>query len=178
MVGFELQTPPGRNIAITTASIAEKPILRQLLELYQYDFSEFDGGDLGPLGLYDYPYLDHYWVESDRAPYLVRVDGNLAGFALVTRYDYFTGLKDNWVLAEFFILRKYRCQGIGEYAACFIFDRYPGNWQVAQITENTGATEFWRKVISRYTGGEYEEKILGSQHWHGPIQAFLSHSQT
>ena len=60
----------------------------------------------------------------------------LAGFVLVARYNYLTGLKDAWVLAEFFIMRKYRHQGIGLQAACLIFDRFVGNWQVAQITEN------------------------------------------
>jgi predicted acetyltransferase len=139
------------NIEVEPAAIEERPILRHLMELYQYDFSEFDGSDIGPLGLFDYPYLDHYWVEADRSPFLVRVDCRLAGFVLVARYNYLTGVKDAWVLAEFFIMRKYRHQGLGEHTACQIFNRFPGNWQVAQITENTAATAFWRKVIARYT---------------------------
>jgi hypothetical protein len=98
------------NIEVAPATIAERPILRHLMELYQYDFSEFDGADLTPIGLYDYPYLDHYWVEPERSPFLIRVDGNLAGFVLVARYNYLTRLKDNWVMAEFFIMRKYRHQ--------------------------------------------------------------------
>lgn len=145
-----------------------------MLELYQYDFSEFDGSDLGPMGIYDYPYLDHYWVEPDRSPFLVRVDGNLAGFVLVARFNYLTGQKDAWVLAEFFIMRKYRHQGVGEYVARFIFDRYPGNWQVSQINENSTATFFWRKVISRYTNGHFQEQLLENEHWHGPVQTFIS----
>lgn len=145
-----------------------------MLELYQYDFSEFDGSDLGLMGIYDYPYLDHYWVEPDRAPFLVRVDGNLAGFVLVARFNYLTGQKDAWVLAEFFIMRKYRHQGVGEYVARFIFDRYPGNWQVSQINENSPATVFWRKVISRYTNGHFQEQLLENEHWHGPVQTFIS----
>ncbi len=34
-------------------------------------------------GLYDYMYLDHYWTEEGRHPFFIRVDGKLAGFALV-----------------------------------------------------------------------------------------------
>ena len=124
------------DIDVTTAKVEERPILRHLMELYQYDFSEFDGSDIGPLGLFEYPYLDHYWVEPERSPFLVRVNGYLAGFVLVARYNYLTGLKDAWVLAEFFIMRKYRHQGIGRHAACQVFDRFVGNWQVAQIAEN------------------------------------------
>jgi predicted acetyltransferase len=162
------------NINVTTAKIEERPILRHLMELYQYDFSEFDRSDIGPLGLYEYPYLDHYWLEPDRSPFLVRVNGYLAGFVLVTRYNYLTGFKDAWVLAEFFIMRKYRYQGIGQHTACLIFDRFVGNWQVAQITENTAATEFWRKVITRYTRNDYQEHNLDNENWSGPVQTFTS----
>ncbi len=162
------------NIQVTPANIQERPILRHLMELYQYDFSEFDNSDLGPLGLYDYPYLDHYWVEPERSPLLVRVDGKLAGFVLVARYNYLTGAKDTWVMAEFFILRKYRHQGIGEYVARCIFEQFQGAWQVGQINENPGAITFWRKVIQLYTRGNYQEYILDNDNWHGPVQVFIS----
>ena len=33
------------------------------MELYRYDFSEFDGADVGSHGEYGYRYLDHYWAE-------------------------------------------------------------------------------------------------------------------
>ena len=162
------------NIEVTPATVDERLILRHLLELYQYDFSEFDDADLNPFGLYDYPYLDHYWTEPERSPFLVRVDGNLAGFALVGRYNYLTGLKDNWVMAEFFILRKYRHQGIGEHVARFIFAQFPGDWQVGQIKENAPATAFWRKVIDRYSQGNFLEQQLDDENWRGPVQVFAS----
>jgi predicted acetyltransferase len=170
------RVPPEQtmSIKIDPASIFERPILRHLMELYQYDFSEFEGADIGPMGVYDYPYLDHYWVEPERHPFFVRVNENLAGFVLVARYNYLTGKKDTWVIAEFFIMSKYRHQGIGEYVACHIFDHFPGAWQVGQIYENPAATQFWRKVISRYTHGSYEEFDLDNDYWHGPVQAFNS----
>jgi predicted acetyltransferase len=162
------------NIEITPATVYERPILRHLMELYQYDFSEFDNADISPMGLFDYPYLDHYWVEPERAPFLVRVNGNLAGFVLVARYNYLTGLKDTWVIAEFFIMRKYRRKGIGEHVARFIFDQFPGNWQVGQIYENPTASTFWRSVINHYTQGDFQEHDLNNENWHGPIQTFIS----
>jgi predicted acetyltransferase len=164
------------HIEVSPATVVERPILRHLMELYQYDFSEVDGADTGPLGLYDYPYLDHYWVEPERSPFLVRVEGNLAGFVLVARYNYLTGVKDTWVMAEFFIMRKYRLQGVGEYVARYIFDQFPGTWQVGQITENPSAIAFWRKVIARYTHDNFQEHILNNDNWRGPIQAFVSKS--
>ena len=168
------------TIEVTPATANERPILRNLMELYLYDFSEFDGADVGPFGLYEYPFLDHYWTEPQRFPFLVRVEGQLAGFVLVTRYDYFGGVYGNaegsgaWVIAEFFILRKYRRQGIGEEAARRTFERFPGRWQVAQIAQNTSATAFWRKVIARYTNGQFQETALDNEIWHGPVQTFQS----
>jgi predicted acetyltransferase len=162
------------NIEVNRTDISERPILRHMMELYQYDFSEFDDADLSPMGLYDYPYLDHYWVEPERTPFLVRVDGNLAGFVLVARYNYLTGLKDTWVMAEFFIMHKYRRQGIGEYVARYIFDQFPGAWQVGQIYENLSAISFWRKVINQYSQGDFQEYNLNNENWRGPIQAFIS----
>jgi predicted acetyltransferase len=173
MTGIELA-----NIEINPAEVSERPILRHLMELYLYDFSEFDNADLGPSGLYEYPYLDHYWVEPERSPFLVRLDGHLAGFVLVARYNYLTGLKDTWTIAEFFIMRKYRHQGVGEHAARLIFDQFHGAWQVGQISENTPATIFWRKVISRYTHDQFQEHILNNDDWHGPVQVFASQPST
>jgi predicted acetyltransferase len=164
------------EINVSPAAVSERPILRHLMELYQYDFSEVDGADTGPIGLYEYPYLDHYWVEPERSPFLVRVDGNLAGFVLVARYNYLTGNKDAWVMAEFFIMRKYRRRGVGEHVACYIFDQFRGAWQVGQITENIAAIAFWRKVIARYTHENFQEQNLNSENWRGPIQTFISQS--
>ena len=164
------------DIEVCPATQEERPIFRRLMELYQYDFSEFDGADIGPMGLYDYPYLDHYWVEPGRSPFLVRVGGELAGFAMVSRYNYRTGLNDGWVMAEFFVMRKYRHLGVGEHVACWLFDHHPGAWQVSQITENQAAVTFWRKVIARYTQGNFEEFLLDNKHWHGPVQAFIATS--
>jgi len=162
------------DIEVNLATVYERPILRHLMELYQYDFSEFYGSDVGPLGFFDYPYLDPYWVEPGRSPFLVRVDAKLAGFVLVSRYNYLTGLKDGWVMSEFFIMRKYRHQGIGEHVARWIFDHHPGSWQVGQISQNPAAVTFWRKVIARYTHDNFEEHLLDNEKWRGPVQAFIA----
>jgi predicted acetyltransferase len=162
------------EIDVHIATPTEKPILRNLMELYLYDYSEFDGADPGPDGLYGYPYLDQYWMEKDRYPFLIRKDGKLAGVVLVTRYNYLSGELDHWVIAEFFIMRKYRSGGVGEFAAQQIFDRFPGDWQVGQINENVSATVFWRKVIQRYTGGKFQEVLLDNERWRGPVQIFSS----
>jgi predicted acetyltransferase len=70
-------------ITIQKVEYDHKSTLRNLLELYKYDFSEFDPEDVNENSLYDYMYLDHYWTEEGRHPFFIRVDGKLAGFALV-----------------------------------------------------------------------------------------------
>ena len=67
------------NTEVSVANLADKPVLSNLLQLYLYDFSEFDGSDLKPSGQYRYDYLDSYWGEDGRHPFLVRVNGLMAG---------------------------------------------------------------------------------------------------
>jgi predicted acetyltransferase len=167
------------ELDIALASLEEKHILRHLLELYQYDFSPYDGADLDAFGLYGYKYLDHYWTDADRYPFLIQIDGRLAGFALVRRSTYFPELADPtgelpYTMAEFFILRKYRRRGAGQKAARFLFDRFPGRWEVAEIPENQEAVHFWRTVISAYTAGNFTEHWLDTPLWTGPVQVFHS----
>jgi predicted acetyltransferase len=50
-------------------------------------------------------------------------------------------------MAEFFVLRKYRRQGLGRDAAQTIFRRLPGPWTVRQQLTNPAATAFWRRAI-------------------------------
>ncbi len=157
-------------IEVREAGLEDKPILRQLLELYQYDMSEYDGADLGPHGLYGYRHLDHYWTEPDRHPYLISVEGRPAGFILVNRHT--VGGEDRWSVAEFFVLKKYRGQGVGEYAATTVFGLWPGPWQVAQLAAHPDSHAFWRKVIGRYTQGRYEERQAEADSHFGPIQQF------
>jgi hypothetical protein len=72
-------------IEILPASINDKSLIQKMMELYQYDFSEFTETDLDEHGYFGYSHLDNYWVETNRYPFLVRVDGQLAGFALVNQ---------------------------------------------------------------------------------------------
>ncbi len=144
------------DIEIQPAQLQDKSILRHLMELYVYDFSELEKWDVDEHGLFGYKYLDHYWTEHDRHPFLIRVSGKLAGFVLVRAIDS-SDDEPTHSIAEFFVLRKYRRQGVGRQVAHRIFDMFPGRWSVSQLANNVAAQVFWRKVISEYTGGNFEE---------------------
>ncbi len=161
------------DIELQRASIDDKSVLRNLMELCQHDYSEYDGTDVDEHGLFGYKYLDNYWTEAGRAAFLVRVAGKLAGFVLVRRVD----APDRpaiHTIAELFVMRKYRRQGIGRQVACKIFDLFPGQWSIAQEEGNWPAQSFWRRVIAEYTQGAYAEEDLQTEEWHGPRQRFQS----
>lgn len=128
------------NEELIEATIDDAPILRQLLELYAYDFSEINSADIGDDGRFGYRHLDRYWTESNRHAYLIRVDGHIAGFVLVR-------MGEPHSISEFFVMRKYRRRGIGLRVARRIFDSFPGEWRVNQIADNESATAFWHEAI-------------------------------
>lgn len=134
------------KIEVSPAKVEDKPILRNLLELCLHDYSEFNGKDVNEHGLFDYPYLDHYWTEAGRYPFLVKVEGKLAGFVLVRDLAIAEG-EPLWQIAEFFILRKYRRQGIGREVAHQMFERFVGRWEVTQEKGNLPAQQFWQRIM-------------------------------
>ncbi|MBI2599754.1 GNAT family N-acetyltransferase [Candidatus Daviesbacteria bacterium] len=158
------------DIKIIPVEEKDKQILANLLELYEYDFSEFSNLDLNEDGRYGYKYLNNYWQEKDRHPFFIKVGGKLAGFVLINKHTYLSNSAN--AIAEFFILKKYRRGGIGQTVARQIFDMFPGKWEVTQTNQNREAQIFWRKVISEYTGGDYQEVILDNDKWKGPVQTF------
>lgn len=163
------------TVELYRAKVEDKAVLRQLLELYAYDFTEFDGADVDEHGLFGYHRLDHYWTDEGRYPFLVRVAGKWAGLALVRDVTAVDGSVAH-SMAEFFLMRKYRRHGIGEMVARHLFDMFPGPWEVGQITTNLPAQAFWRVVIGRYTGGRFEE--VHRDDWDGPMQTFVSEGAT
>ena len=147
--------PPA--VEVVVATLGEKPVLGRLMQLYIHDFSEFVGADVDADGLYAYPRLDLWWTEPDREPFLFRVDGHWAGFALVR-------VGNPHDMAEFFVMRKYRRSGVGRAAARELFARFPGAWQVRQERTNPAATRFWHTAIPV----AFEEGTTET----GPVQRF------
>jgi len=160
------------DVEIREAPIERKHVLRQLIQLYQYDFSEIDGDDVNEAGEFPYRWLDHYWTDSGRIPFLVYSDEHIAGFVLLGTRSVLGRDRDTRSVAEFFIMRKYRRMGIGRKAAVQLFDRFRGAWEVFQTRENLAAQAFWATVIGEYTDSDFEETDVASEAWRGPVQSF------
>lgn len=142
------------NIELKKVDVDEKEILKNLLEKYEYEFSQWDMRDVNKLGLYGYDYLDCYWTEEKRYPFFIMVDGKLAGFVMVNDYSEVDEMTD-YTLSEFFVMYKYRRKGIGKYAAFQVFDMFRGKWQLKRHPKNIASVCFWDKIVSEYTNGNY-----------------------
>jgi predicted acetyltransferase len=161
-------------IALSPATKADRIALDNLMQFYVYDWSEIRPLDVAGDGRFEpYP-TEAYWDDEWHHPLLLRVGGNLAGFALIAGRSRLTGAPNVFDMAEFFVMRRYRGSGIGLAAAAAAFDRFRGPWEIRQRDENTGATAFWRKAVDRYTRGRYREVRWDDPAWVGPVQMFSS----
>jgi predicted acetyltransferase len=160
------------NVTLAPAAPEDRAVLDNLWQLYVYDFSEMMDLALRDDGRFEGRAFDAYWVDPWRHPFLLRVDGALAGFALVHAGSRLTGDVEVFDMVEFFVARRYRRCGVGRRAACAVFDRFPGRWEVRQHPSNAGATAFWRRVIGGYTEGDYEELAWSDPSWTGTVQRF------
>jgi predicted acetyltransferase len=164
-------------LEIQVAGREKIPVFENLFQLYIHDFSEQWQGtsraELGEDGRFErYPYLESYWSEVGRVPLLFRVDGHVAGFALVNRHSH-SGATVDCNMAEFFVARKHRRAGIGRRAAAMIFDRLPGIWEVAVARKNVSALAFWRRTIFAHRSVRAIEEIDRNDFsWNGPIFRF------
>ena len=144
------------DIKLKRILLEDKEILKNLLEKYDYEFSQYDGRDVNKLGLYDYQYLDYYWNEKNRWAYFIEVDGKLSGFVMVNDYSEVEDRKTDFVIAEFFVMYKYRRLGIGKTVFFRLLDLHRGTWQLKRHPKNVPSVHFWNKVIDEYTKGNYE----------------------
>ena len=94
------------------------------MQLYTYELSFFEDETatftMLDSGLYVMnKYIERYWQEENRHPYILKCDNELAGFVLQR-------LNENNMneIAEFFVLNKYRRKGVGTFAANKLFELY------------------------------------------------------
>lgn len=89
------------TVSLRDAQVDDRDRLEQLLAAYLFEFD----GRTDP-----YPYLDAYWAEPERSPFLIEVDGEIAGVCLIRRRD------GGWSIAEFSVVPERRRGGVGRAA--------------------------------------------------------------
>lgn len=131
------------------------PLLFQMIQDYEEEFSKITGKKPGPDGLFTLdtditpPNHTFFWV----------VDGTPVGFCVKTSYPPYSDI------GEFYITPEKRGQKHGLAFAHAVFDFYPGPWQVRQIEGAEAAINFWRRTIDSYTNGEYQESVQDDPTW-------------
>jgi len=156
------------KIEVLAATTEQQPVLANLLELYAHDFSEFSDLKIGVDGRFGYEPLPLYWRESNRFPFLVRANGDLAGFVLVQQGSQVSGTGEIWDVAEFFVLRGYRRHRVGLRTAHDVWRMFTGPWEVRVTDKNLEARAFWQRAISEFTGVRAESALTkaAGQRWH------------
>jgi predicted acetyltransferase len=141
------------NVRLLPVAQDQASILGNLLELYCHDLSVYFPVRVGIDGRFAYRQLPLYFCgDPSRFAYFTFVDDRLAGFALATRGSPATQAPEHLDVAEFFVLRSFRRQAIGERAAVLLWNELPGHWVVRVASINLPALTFWRRTIESYSG--------------------------
>ena len=107
------------EIELVEVTHAHAPVLAALLELYQYDFTEFTDEDVGEDGRFGASDLVDRYSGGDelRRGFLLKIGGNWAGLTLLHRGAFLVDDAEMMDIVEFFVMRKYRRHGAGEAMA-------------------------------------------------------------
>jgi predicted acetyltransferase len=146
------------NIKVEPILLEQKSTFIQLFNLYSYDFTEYTDCDIDEHGYFNNDYANNVWTDEKLHHFFIRVDGKLAGFVIVGNGGYmYLEDKNAHNIYEFFVVKKYRRNGVGSFVAKAAFDMFKGKWEVCQMQNNIPARKFWKSVICEYTKNNYQE---------------------
>jgi len=151
------------DVVLHKARGEDLPVVKNLVPYYIYDMSEHMGWPCTREGRFDgCDGIERYWEDEGKHAFMLRCGDEPAGFTMV-RGDHNKDQQIDYSIAEFFVVRKFRGDGVGERIARELFDRFRGRWLVEYLAKNKPAAAFWRKVIGRYCGGEFQQKTRWSE---------------
>ena len=155
------------QVTLDPAAASDAPLISNLWELYAHDLSDVFSLELGNDARFGNSKLPLYWSEPDRRfPFVIRHGGHIAGFALVARTASVLDQSQVFDVAEFFVVRRHRRNGVGREAAFLLWDRFPGKWTVRVSTGNTSGCRFWAEAIARYANDIVEElRSVNGREW-------------
>lgn len=154
------QTP---EFKLQPATAADYPLIQNMARFYVYELSRscgFISADWAcPAdGLYESYDFKFYFEDPSCSAYLIKVDEELAGFALINKKGQQPSC--DWNMGEFFILAKFQGKGLGRQVAEELWSLFPGIWELAVLAENLPGLAFWRAAVLGFTAGLYSEELL------------------
>lgn len=142
-----------RQIELKQAEKSDHQLIVNLMQFYNYDFSEWLPLSFAEDGFFAIRPKLEYLSSSTTIPLLILVDAQIAGFVIVDDEVHAAGAQHN--IGYFFVARRYRGLGVGTRVVSDLLCRFPGAWQIWHVRENMGAAQFWAKVIPVVSGGKY-----------------------
>jgi predicted acetyltransferase len=142
----------------------ERDMVEALWQLYQHDLSEYRGRMPDASGRFDLGRLPTFFADDpDRCAYVFLLNRQPVGFGMIR------GLAGaRAVVAEFFLVRAIRRQGVGGQAALQLLRSSPSPyWGIPFQEQNVAAARFWRKVATAAVGERWREEVRivkGSAH--------------
>lgn len=165
------------QVTLALANKQDMRAVRHFFVAFFYDLSQYDDNliinEAGlpawkPFGLpgpqtFDECATVNWWIRDRCEPYLIRVDGVPAGFAMICTEKRFIPQGVDYELLDFYIAPRYRRQGVGRQAALAAFGLYHGRWAIFELEKNFPARAFWQTIINEYTQGNYDNLDGGTQ---------------
>src|SRR5256714_1692744 len=102
-----------------------------------------------------YPCFEGYWSEPARWPYVIEVDRLAIGFVFINRWSP-SGRGTDYAVAEFYIAPRWRGRGHGTDAACQVFRKHCGQWEIVFSNGNVPGKAFWPRAILKAGIVSYE----------------------
>lgn len=147
------------KIKLIPATLADHPAIQNMARFYVYDMSEYlgnvEGWEIPEDGMYECIDLKKYWADENAFPLIIRYENELIGFAIVDKKGSESSVDFN--MAQFFVARKFKHQGIGRYIAEQCFTKFAGVWEVMVMPGNEGAYRFWRSTIKNFSNNQFTE---------------------
>ena len=150
------------EISLSAVTVATRPVLERLWQLYRHDLSELRGSLPGPDGTFHTRALAPFLSDDpDRSAHLFHAAEGLVGFGLVSRVT-----KEPHLMSAFFVVRSARGRGVGLAAATQLLARYPGTWEIPFQEENGAAARFWRRLAPAVADDAREDRrpVPGKPH--------------
>ena len=145
------------TVDLREAHSSDRELLATLLARYLRELSQYGAFSAAAAHIQRYPYLDAYFAEPGRYPFLIWHDEKIAGFVLV-RDPFSTG--GAWQIAEFYITPESRRLGIGRAAVTSMWRRFPGAWELQVHARNGTARQFWTSCVENVADGSPEVRKI------------------
>jgi predicted acetyltransferase len=168
------------------ASEADRLWIERVYRDYLDDLAPLNTGIfpiLGEVGHREPDQIARWFGDPNAFPFVIAKSSEPVGFAMVVRVasggasrssgassartaasgSSGTGTRSGYRMAEFFVSRPNRGLGIGRGAVQLILDRFAGRWEIVEYLRNPDAVKFWRRVVSGYTRGHYQERVINGE---------------